>query len=182
MLKIKKSSGITLVSLVVTIIVLMIILGITVNISLDSIEDTRKQKLEAELNIIQHACITEYTKAKKLGYMDNFKENLEDNNIPPNFVGEYIKVSDLNSNIDWVINSELEKSEAYKGYFRLTPDDLKLLTISDSEYTYIVNYYTGEVYNETKNDSSLYIKSGVSHIEEESLNNNSDNLFVDDNF
>ncbi len=45
-----------------------------------------------------------------------------------------------------------------ESYYRLTPTDLEKLKIEsddDTKYTYIVNYSTGEVYNETKQKTSL---------------------------
>ena len=58
----------------------------------------------------------------------------------------------------------LTQSEAvgYKSYFRLTPEELDRLNISNTTDTYVINYYTGEVYNETQeladDGSVLYLK------------------------
>lgn len=156
MLKIKNQSGITLTGLVVTIIVLMIILSISVNLGVDSISQTRDRKLQAELEMVQQACISEYTKAMQLGYLENTATK------PANFVGTEVAISSLPSVTGaWTLTSE--PTEKYKKYYRLTPEDLENLDILNSEHTYIVNYYTGEVYNETKKTTSehvdLYIKS-----------------------
>ena len=183
MQKIKKSEGITLITLVVTIIVFMIILTIIIDNSLDSSKESRDKKLEAELQIIQQACIIEYQKAKELGYIKEDSGATSEENIPDNFIGTVIPVNELPS-VDgaWVLTSE--PNEGYKKYFELTPDDLKQLSISDSKYTYIVNYYTGEVYNATRKNKQeveepLYIKSSINR---EKPAKSVDTNFIDENF
>ena len=156
MLKIKNEKGITLIVLAITIFVLMIILSISINFGTNSVEFTKDKKLKSELEMLQQACISEYTKAKELGYLEDA------NTKPANFVGTEVTVANLPVQSDgWVLNSE--PIEVYKKYFRLTPKDLGLLNILNTEYTYIVNYYTGEVYNETVQVNSagnaLYISS-----------------------
>ena len=158
MQKMKNQKGITLTALIITIIVFMIILSITVNIATNSIDYTKDRKMQAELEMIQQACISEYTKAKKLGYLENSTE------VPANFVGKEIPVENLPvQSYGWFFNNNPE--EAYKKYFELTPEDLEVLNISDSNNTYIVNYYTGEVYSE---GISLYRKPANTHHEESS--------------
>lgn len=166
MLKMKNQNGVTLTALVVTIIVLMIILSISVNLGTDSISETKDRKLQAELEMVQQACISEYTKAMQLGYIE--KPTVK----PANFEGTEIAISSLPSVTGaWSLTEE--PTEKYKKYYRLTPEDLEKLDILNSEHTYIVNYYTGEVYNETKKNTSehipLYIKSkSVTSIPDES--------------
>lgn len=176
MLKIKNENGITFIILVVTIIVLMILLSVSVDFGINSLDSTRDKKLQAELEIVQQICISEYTKAKQLGFLE------DTTTVPANFIGTKVEVSNLPELSDgWVLNSE--PTEAYKNYFRLTPEDLEQLNILNSEYTYIVNYYTGEVYNETKENSSedvpLYIKSVNTHQRDDTADSTS---FVDDSF
>ncbi len=177
MLKMKNENGITLVVLVVTIIVMLIIAGISINMGTDSVNSTRDRKYQGELEVIQQACITEYTRAKKLGYL---VEDSETVNPPANFVGTMLTYSDI-SGIDFgkTVSSDgrscfllngnqaiIEGNEnyrAYKNYFRVDSKQLEQLGVLDAEDTYIINYYTGEVYNETKKVSSegypLYIIS-----------------------
>lgn len=154
MQKIKNEKGVTLSGLVVTIIVLIIILGISLNLSLDSIDQTKDRQLQAELEIVQHAAVTEYTKANQLGY-------LESNEMPSNFVGTEVTVSNLPKGISWVITTD--PTEKYKAYYELQPEDLSKIDVVNSEYVFIVNYYTGEVYNKTEETTSegvpLYIKA-----------------------
>lgn len=174
MLRIKNEKGITLMILVITIIVLLILASISINLGDDSIDSTKDRKLQAELEIVQQACVTEYTKAKKLGYLDNTTET------PANFIGEQVNVSEIQTIYDnWVLSEE--PTEYYKKYYRLEPENLKLLGLENSKSTYIVNYYTGEVFNETKKTSEdlpLYIKSVTTHKTEDSIDNTS---FVDEN-
>lgn len=158
MQKIKNEKGVTLVALVITVIVTIMIASIGVNIGLDSINSTKDRNLQAELEIVGQAAITEYTKAVELGY-------LNDTPYPSNFVGTVVSASALPirpSGEGWALPTATEDATTYKSYFRLTPDDLQKLDIANSEHTYIINYYTGEVFNETKqkasNGADLYIK------------------------
>ncbi|MBR3697400.1 MAG: hypothetical protein IKM97_03950 [Clostridia bacterium] len=174
MLKIKNENGISLIVLVVTIIVLFIIFSVTINIGTESIYSSKDKKLMAEIEIVQQACISEYEIANKLGYLEN------PSTVPANFVGTEVLVANLPSITGkWVI--ETEPLEAYKKYFRLNPYELEQLGIKNSEDTYIVNYYTGEVYNETVRETSdnvlLYIKSLSSNQVQKQIDNTS---FVDE--
>ena len=62
-----------------------------------------------------------------------------------------------------------EDDEIYKKYYLLTPEDLINIGIQDSKYSYIINYYTGEVMNADKfkisSGNLLYVK-GVDSIKE----------------
>ena len=124
----------------------------------ESVNHSEDRKLQAELEMVQQACITEYTKARQLNYL---KENAS---VPENFIGTVVPVSSLPTSVGvtWLLTSS-DVTSGYKNYFRLTPSDLEKLSIFNSDYTYIINYYTGEVYNETEIYSSenipLYIKS-----------------------
>ena len=182
MLKMKNENGITLVVLVVTIIVMLIIAGISINMGTDSVNSTRDRKYQGELEVIQQACITEYTRAKDLGYLNDTKT------VPANFIGTLIPESELEylpngnafllkENVE-IKNSEDDNYVAYKNYFRVDPKQLEQLGVLDAEDTYIINYYTGEVYNETKKVSSegypLYVISVDSYDRENDKTTNSD--------
>lgn len=154
MQKIKNEKGITLVVLTITIIVLGILIGVSLNFGLDSVDETVDNRLEADLQVIQQATITEYTKAQQLGYTNS-------NDRPINFVGTIVDTSTLSADVSWkIISNPVQK---YKAYYELTPDDLANLGILNCEDTYILNYYTGEVYNKTKQVNSkgeiLYVYS-----------------------
>ena len=49
---------------------------------------------------------------------------------------------------NWQIQKQ-DSSKPYKFYYTLTPDDFIKLGITEVNDTYIVNYSTGEVYNNT---------------------------------
>ena len=165
MQKIKNENGVTMVALIVTIVVLFIIIGISFNSGLDSVDETIDETLKSEIQMIQQVAISEYIKAKELGYINS-------NERPVNFVGKIVSVSSLptNTNIVWQISSNPEQK--YKAYYELTPSELESMGVLRVEDTYILNYYTGEVYNKTQEKTStgelLYIKAtGNSHIEKE---------------
>lgn len=159
MQKIKEEKGITLAILIVTVIVLLIVVGVTMDMGFDAADSAEDSNKKSELQMVGQATISEYTKAIKLNYIK------EDDTIPANFIGEVItgKADDLLPTLPsgaWA----LSQSEAvgYKSYFRLTPEELDKLNISNTTDTYVINYYTGEVYNETQeladDGSVLYLK------------------------
>ena len=154
MSKAKKENGVTLVSLIITIIVMIIIASIPLNMSYKSIDESKDEKLNSELLIVGQAVINEYEKAVLLGYTINSA-------IPSNYVGTKIAIEELPEGISWEINEE--PIQFYKSYYEILPEELKQIGIEKATDTYIVNYYTGEVYNETVKTSSsgnpLYIKS-----------------------
>ena len=163
MLKIRDEKGVTLTVLAVTIVVLMILVSVTVDLGVSSINSTKDRKLQAELEMVQQACISEYTKAKELGYLNT-------SGTPANFIGDIISPTNLpslTSGLAWTFTSYPTGFPDYKKYYELDKDDLTSMNILNSEHTYIVNYYTGEVYNKTKKVSSsnvsLYIKSVTTH-------------------
>ena len=179
MLKINNENGITLIALVVTIMVLMILTTITVQLGDESITSARDRKLQAELELVQQACISEYTKAKQLNYLDD--SNMD---IPPaNFVGNMLSGLPSTSYTGWLLTNVILEP-AYKHYFELTPQNLEELGILNAEDMYIINYYTGEVYNKTKTKTStgadLYIKSVEEH--EGETTSVDDTTFVESNW
>ena len=161
MQKIKNEKGITIAALVVTIIALLIILSVSLNLGLISTDDTKSNKMQSELQIIQQVAVSEYVKAKKLNYTNS-------DETPPNYVGTIIDVLDLPMDIEWQITEN--PSERYKAYYVVTPEQLEKIKVSKVQDTYIINYYTGEVYNKTQkedlNGNVLYIRatSNPTHI------------------
>lgn len=154
MQKMRSQKGITLAIMIITVVVLIILVRITMDIGLNSVSETEDRKLQSELQMVGQATITEYSKAMQLGYIS------DDGSIPSNFVGIQL-TDDASGNDDkdqtkrpiltggaWAL--EMYEATGYKSYFRLTPEMLKKLDIENTKHTYIVNYYTGEVYNETK--------------------------------
>lgn len=169
MQKIKNEKGITLVALVITIVVTIMLASITMTLGMDSVNSTKDRKLQSELQMVGQATITEYSKALELNYIK------EDGTIPANFIGENIDISSISlpGGKSWALSSS--EAVGYKSYFRLSPEKLKELEILNSEHTYIINYYTGEVYNETKekasNGEALYIRMKGNVITEKPTDN-----------
>lgn len=146
-MNIRKEQGITLMVLVITIILLLIISGISITGTLRGHEETEEASEISELNMIQHAILERYTKAQLT------KETLP---------GTDIEKDQVQNTID-EINSESNEQISLKGteYKRLDTTDLSNLGIKKEEDTFIVNYKTGEVINETKKTTksgkALYI-------------------------
>lgn len=158
----KNENGITLAALVITIIVIFILASISINYGVDTLNESKAKTLEASLEMVEQAVAEQYVKATELNLL-NVKTTSEQ---PATFVGTIIKASDLpqiagSDSIEFQKKAELESKTdiAYsESYYRLTPTDLEKLKIEsddDTKYTYIVNYSTGEVYNETKQKTSL---------------------------
>lgn len=160
----KNENGITLSALVITIIVIFILASISINYGVDTLNESKAKTLEASLEMVEQAVAEQYVKATELNLLD-VKTTSEQ---PATFVGTIIKANDL-PQIAGSDSIVFQKKEELAGktnadityaesYYRLTPTDLEKLKIEsddDTKYTYIVNYSTGEVYNETKQKTSL---------------------------
>ena len=153
----KNEKGVTLMALMVTVIVLFILSGIALNYSVSNQKDFKDNKLEIELLTVRQAVAEQYEKAKAL----NRLEKKTDDEI---WVGT--RVSDISKverpdGKDFLL-SKFEYPEDY--YYRLTKKkgEFEKLGISNVSNTYIVNYKTKEVYNETRQtyygtDEILYL-------------------------
>ena len=132
----RKSKGITLIALVITIIILLIISGISITGTITNKKVTEASAEISELTMIQHAILERYTKSQLT------KENLQ---------GTTIEKAEVQTIID-EINSIVGENITLKGieYKELNKNDLENLGISENEDIYIVNYKTGEVINKTK--------------------------------
>lgn len=160
----KNENGITLSALVITIIVIFILASISINYGVDTLNESKAKTLEASLEMVEQAVAEQYVKATELNLL-NVKTTSEQ---PATFVGTIIKANDL-PQIAGSDSIVFQKKEELAGktnadityaesYYRLTPTDLENLKIEsddNTKYTYIVNYSTGEVYNETKQKTSL---------------------------
>lgn len=160
----KNENGITLSALVITIIVIFILASISINYGVDTLNESKAKTLEASLEMVEQAVAEQYVKATELNLL-NVKTTSEQ---PATFVGTIIKANDL-PQIAGSDSIVFQKKEELAGktnadityaesYYRLIPTDLEKLKIEsddDTKYTYIVNYSTGEVYNETKQKTSL---------------------------
>lgn len=154
---IKNKRGITLMSLMIVVIIIFILAGVGLNISFMAIKDVRNNKLSGELGILRQAIVERYSMAAAVNQLE-----VGANKQQVSFwVGDKIQdVSGIelpdsaNQNEDTEIfvsnleNYTIEYQEDY--YYRLNHNQLDEIGVRNSDYTYIVNYKTGEVYNETK--------------------------------
>ena len=149
----RKNEGITLIALIVTIIVMLIIAGVSVYSGTDEIKSAKENMYFSELTIIQHAveeAYYQYKLTKNENYFNKFEDSVATDiaSVAAN-LGITLQVTNLvNANPDVL-------------YYRLTPEKLKEIGIKSSENTFIVNFSTGEVINETIgeiNSKVLYLK------------------------
>lgn len=148
-MNLRKTNGVTLVALIITVILLLIISGISITGTLRGHKETKEASQISELNMIQHAILERYTKAQLT------KEELP---------GTTITENDVKTIID-EINNITRENITLKGteYKELSISDLEKLGVTNEEDTFIVNYKTGEVINATKkvteSGKALYVYS-----------------------
>ena len=159
-MKIGNRNGITLVALVITIVVFMIIISITLNYGVSELHEVTNKKTEAELGIVQEAVMQRYALVQaehKLGL------RVGTDTQPAEFVGTIITSATGDSDLRSFSNVTLKNGYSSnvgltfeECYYKLGENDLKELNIEkgdngDTEGTkerqYIVNYFTGEVFD-----------------------------------
>ena len=168
----KNNKGITLVSLIVTVIVMSILATVGVRVVYVGMSDAKTDKLNTELGIVRQAILEQYALAEAVRKIE----------VLPNqpqvsfWLGQRIdNFSDISLPDQSQVESNEEVIRFYRKngtyhctyqedyYYRLTPQDLEKIGITKTEDTYVVNYKTGEVYNETKQMTSdaqlLYLPS-----------------------
>ncbi len=150
----KNQTGVTIVSLVITVIVLMIVAGIGVKVGTDQITKTKDNTVVSELSMVQHAILEQYTK---------YKTTKNANYLVGNMVsGEELNsiTSTLGVTLVTVPSSYLEKERAY---YKLDKASLLEIGIKNTDDEYVVNYISGEVMNITKKATSegnaLYVRA-----------------------
>lgn len=152
MYKLKTQKGITIVSLVITIIILLIISSIGINFGINGINSTKDSKLEAELNMVQHAILEQYAKyktTKDIVYLVGNKVSEE-------------QLKDISSELGITLVN-IPDTYSNKDYYKLDKASLNEIGIRDTYDEYIVNYISGEVINITQkklsNNNPLYTKA-----------------------
>lgn len=154
----KKDSGITLIALAVTIIVLLIIASVSVYSGIDSMKDAKENQQISELNMMRQAVVENYTKYLETQDL-NVTQLEKKENADRYLVGiavAYEEVEEIKNEIDNTIQLKQDNYGTIKStkqpeyYYRLSAEDLETLKIAQLEDTYIVNYKTGEVMNETQ--------------------------------
>ena len=145
----REKNGITLIALTVTIIVLLILAGITIAGGNEAIKSSKSNKLLAELDMVQHACLERYSEYK----LTNNSSLL---------IGTPVDFSTVQSAAAEMGVTFLKSAD---NYYRLTSSDLESLGINGCEDTYIVNYEVGEVLNisrkTTSDNQSLYASTNA---------------------
>lgn len=134
----RKNKGITLIALVITIVVLIVVAAVGSYAGTESLKDAKEKKQIAELNMMRQPVLENYTK-----YVTT--------NNSKYIRGQEVPYADMQNLIN-KINDEAIKTvtlKATKGYYRLSTKDLEEMGITQVEDTYIVNYQTGEIINET---------------------------------
>ena len=137
------NKGITLITLIITCIVIMILIGATTMVGFDIVEKAEQQETNKQLAAVGNAVLEQYTKyikTKDTTYLIGTKYKKTDSYIQEiiNKVG--IELVQIPSNY----------AEDLTSYYQLSTLQLRQMGIEDSKYTYIVNYLTGEVINQTK--------------------------------
>lgn len=185
----KDNDGVTLIALVVTLIILSIILGISINYGITGTKSVKNKKMEAELSIVQEAVMQRYALVKsqnKLGiYATIIRDNIapeDDTERPTGFVGT--RLASCYTIFDYGFNDVYPMIEYAEGavdktyeeyYYWLNEYDLEAIGIkegrdSTKERIYIVNYFTGEIFDvanqryyvtRTQNDDSIYMQPGI---------------------
>ena len=152
MYKLKTQKGITIVSLVIAIILLLIISSIGINFGINGINSTKDSKLEAELNMVQHAILEQYAKyktTKDIVYLVGNKVSEE-------------QLKDISSELGITLVN-IPDTYSNKDYYKLDKATLNEIGIRDTYDEYIVNYISGEVINITQkrlsNNNPLYTKA-----------------------
>ncbi len=154
MVRKKNQSGVTIVSLAVTIFVLMIVAGIGIKVGTDQITKTKDGTLTSELSMVQHAILEQYTKyqtTKNTNYLVGNNVNIEELNTITSTLG--ITLVTIPSNY----------SERERTYYKLDKASLLEIGIKNTDDEYVVNYISGEVINITTKTTSggnaLYVRA-----------------------
>lgn len=173
---IKSNKGITMVSLTVIVVLLAFLAGVGLNTGINSTQDVKNNNLKSELGMVRQAVVEKYMKAVALG-------KIEENSDESYWLGTKIQnANDINVPEQTSINLSDDAKEFYSNisnyschypedyYYRLDSSQLYQIGITNvkSDAQYIVNYKTGEVYNEkAKKDSNsnlLYLPSTNNNI------------------
>lgn len=189
----KDNKGITLLILVVTIIVLIIITTIAINYGTSTIKETTEQKIESELSLLQTGIFQKYLLLKsknKTGIIatpisSNMAEE-SDSLRPKELIGTRLSDTKQITNNGFQnplknYNAEDENLTYEEYYYYIGQDDLIKLGISkpddsfnnDTDYKYIVNYSTGEVYDIENNhyyNNSVYLNGTDTKVKEDNYN------------
>ena len=133
MMNFKNNKGITLIMLIVTIIIILITAGITIELSIDSVEQTTDSQDISEMLIIQHAI------------QERYLEYTQTNNAS-------ILVGTMNNPS---ANPNEDEYYEYKLNSKQNLEDLGVTGEGVTDSKYVVNYKTGYVEKEGSSEPSL---------------------------
>lgn len=162
-----KEKGITLIALIVTIVVLIILAGITIAGGIQGIDKANDNKLISDLDKVHHAITERDTKYKLT----------KDESL---LIGTVVKTNNIDvsglsqaETIVWKMVDFDDVEDPEREYYRVTGQDLVDLGLTSDPTTktvYVVNYYTGEAYNETQKTTEdgelLYVTSTTEQVSE----------------
>lgn len=145
----KNNKGITLIALAVTIIVLIIIASVGTYSGIEALRDAKEEAQISELNMLKQPVVENYTKylmTKNDMYIRGTKVNYSD---------VQTIISEINNNANETVSLKVNdydisgSTDITEYYYRLSESDLKEMGVTQAQDSYIINYKTGEVINET---------------------------------
>ena len=145
MMKLNSNKGITLMVLILILIVIMLVLGITIKTGTESIDESIDTQFKSELNIIHHAVYEKYVECNATGekYPGTLIENISSYT---DFVNTYKKLYNKEPEGKYyLIKNEVSVEDDINSF-----EALGLSGERTKKSEFIVNYETGEVYNNTK--------------------------------
>ncbi len=152
--RMKNNKGITLIALIITIVVLLIIAGISISGGITGIEESNDNRAMTELEKVQHAITQRYSKfelTKDTSLIVGTK--IDDLPTIPTPTGE---TKAPTWKVFQVTSGATVSTHPERKYYRLSQSDLQNLGLTGSENgsSYIVNYYSGEIFDENKKQTS----------------------------
>lgn len=154
MKNLRENKGITLIVLIITIVVLLIIAGISISGGITGIEEANDNRTMTELEKVQHAITQRYSKfelTKDKSLIVGTK--IDDLPTIPTPTGE---TKAPTWKVFQVTSGATVSTHPERKYYRLSQSDLQNLGLTGSENgsSYIVNYYSGEIFDENKKQTS----------------------------
>lgn len=152
--RMKNNKGITLIALIITIVVLLIIAGISISGGITGIEEANDNRTMTELEKVQHAITQRYSKfelTKDTSLIVGTK--IDDLPTIPTPTGE---TKAPTWKVFQVTSGATVSTHPERKYYRLSKSDLENLGLTGNENgsSYIVNYYSGEIFDENKKQTS----------------------------
>lgn len=145
----ENNKGITLIALAITIIVLLIIASVGTYSGVEALRDAKEEAQISELNMVKQPVVENYTK-----YLTT-KNNMYIRGTKLNYSDVQAIISEINNSANETVSLKVNdydtsgSSDITGYYYRLSDSDLKKMGVTQAQDSYIVNYKTGEVINET---------------------------------